>query len=178
MTIHQERLAGRERSGRWSSEAEIVQAAREGDRAALEQLVSRHKQPLFALCYGILGHVEDAEDAVQETFLRVLRTLSGFRGDASFRTWLSRVAVNLCLDRKRSRRPREPWNPEQPGVTLSTSSPERMALDHLQVLQALQSLLPRHQALLLLHGRTAPEAPGGPGGRSSPRLSRVPPSPG
>ncbi len=153
MAIQHERIAVPERGGRWSSEAEMVQAARVGDRAALEELVTLYKQPLFALCYGILGHVEDAEDAVQETFLRVFRSLPGFRGDASFRTWASRVAVNLCLDRKRSRRSFEPWDPEHPGSALSTSSPESMALDHLQALHALQSLLPRHRALLLLKER-------------------------
>jgi RNA polymerase sigma-70 factor (ECF subfamily) len=137
----------------------LVRAAQAGDRGALEQLVALYKQPLFVLCYGILGHVQDAEDAVQETFLRVLRTLSDFRGDAAFRTWLCRVAVNLCLDRKRVStrsaqiQTSEPWDEEQPASSLPARSPEAIALDRLQVLEALQNLPPRHRALLLLKER-------------------------
>jgi RNA polymerase sigma-70 factor, ECF subfamily len=142
-----------------ASEAGLVRAAQAGDRTALEQLVALYKQPLFVLCYGILGHVQDAEDAVQETFLRVLRTLGDFRGDASFRTWLCRVAVNLCLDWKRAAarsagiRSTEPWDEEQPVRSVPTPSPEAVALDRLQVLEALQRLPPRHRALLLLKER-------------------------
>src|SRR5687768_5256786 len=110
----------------------MVEAAQAGDRAALEQLVLRYKRPLFALCYGILGHSEDAEDAVQETFLRLLRTLPGYRGDASFRTWLFRVAVNLCLDRKRARRCSEPWNEERQRDPLTAPSAEAMAVERLR----------------------------------------------
>lgn len=159
MGIQQELLIVGNREERRSSEAVLVRAAQAGDRAALEQLVALYKQPLFVLCYGILGHVQDAEDAVQETFLRVLRTLSDFRGDASFRTWLFRVAVNLCLDCKRAAtrsaeiRTTEPWDEEQPVSSVPTLSPEAVALDRLQVLEALQNLPPRHRALLLLKER-------------------------
>src|SRR6266536_3146105 len=80
-----------------AAEATLLQAGRAGDRAALEQLLALHKRPLYALCRGMLGHADDAEDAVQETFLRALRALPQFRGDAAFRTWLFRIAVNFCL---------------------------------------------------------------------------------
>jgi RNA polymerase sigma-70 factor (ECF subfamily) len=157
--IRQELLVVGERDERRASEAALVRAAQAGDRGALEQLVALYKQPLFVLCYGILGHVQDAEDAVQETYLRVLRTLPDFRGDASFRTWLCRVAVNLCLDWKRAAtrsveiRTTEPWDEENPGNSIPTRSPEAIALDRLQVLEALRSLPPRHRALLLLKER-------------------------
>src|SRR5215218_10381305 len=67
-------------------EGALLRASRAGDPAALEQLLALHKGSIFGLCFDMLGHADDAEDAVQETFLRVLRSLPRFRGEASFRT--------------------------------------------------------------------------------------------
>src|SRR5712691_11254561 len=97
-------------------ESELLRAGKSGDRAALEQLLALHKRSLLALCHGILGHADDAEDAAQETFLRALRALPGFRGDAAFRTWLFRIAVNVCLRSKAARHPAERWDEEQAGA--------------------------------------------------------------
>jgi RNA polymerase sigma factor (sigma-70 family) len=132
------------------SEAALLRAGRAGDRAALEALVARHKRPLYALCYGMLGHPEDAEDAVQETFLLALRALPSFRGESSLRTWLHRIALNLCL-RSKARRPETPpWDDEWSEVTVETASPEQIALRHLQLREALARLRPRQRAVLLL----------------------------
>jgi RNA polymerase sigma-70 factor (ECF subfamily) len=136
-----------------AAERELLRAWQTGDEAALEQLISQHQRPLFGLCYGILRHAEDAEDAVQETFLRALRGLPEFRGQAAFRTWLFRIAVNLCLNRKRDRRPTDPWDEERLPPLTETGSPETIALRHLRMLEALGSLLPRHRAILLLKER-------------------------
>src|SRR5262249_46933519 len=106
-------------------------------------------RPLYALCRGILGHAEDAEDAVQETFLRALRALSSFRGDAAVRSWLYRIAVNVCLDRKRSHHPTEPWDDEETAGA-SHRSPDRIALHHLNLMEALGALHPRQRVILLL----------------------------
>jgi RNA polymerase sigma-70 factor, ECF subfamily len=142
-----------------AAEARLLRDAQAGDPAALERLVARHKRPLFALCYGFLGHAEDAEDAVQETFLRALRALPRFRGDATLRTWLFRIAVNTCLNWKRDRS-RDPasdragaLDEDYSPTLLATDSPETIALRHLQVLEALRALLPRHRAILLLKER-------------------------
>jgi RNA polymerase sigma-70 factor (ECF subfamily) len=80
-------------------------AARHGDAAAFERLVERHRGELFAHCYRMLGSVQDAEDAVQESLLGAWRGLAGFEGRSSLRAWLYRVATNACL-RLASRRPR------------------------------------------------------------------------
>jgi RNA polymerase sigma-70 factor (ECF subfamily) len=136
-----------------TAEATLLRAGRAGDREALEQLVALHERPLFALCHGILGHVEDAEDAVQETFLRALRGLTSFRGEATFRTWLYRIAVNVCLERKASHRATMPWDEERPPTLPDAASPEAMALRQLRVLEALRSLPPRQRAILLLKER-------------------------
>ena len=83
---------------------DLVAAARARDRLALERLLTPHERPLYTLCLGILRNRDDAEDAVQEAFLRALRAMPTFRGDSSVRTWLQRIAVNVCLDWKRARR--------------------------------------------------------------------------
>src|SRR5947207_15881262 len=75
-------------------EARLLEAARAGDRAALAQLLAPHERRLYTLCRGILGHAQDAEDAVQETYLRAVGAIPRFRGDAHFRIWLFRIAVN------------------------------------------------------------------------------------
>jgi RNA polymerase sigma-70 factor (ECF subfamily) len=141
-----------------AAEAALLRDAQVGDPAALERLIGRHKRPLFALCYGMLGHAEDAEDAVQETFLRALRALPCFRGEATVRTWLFRIALNLCLNWKRDRRhdpaslapgPRD----EAPASGPPAASAESIALCRLQIVEALGTLLPRHRAILLLKER-------------------------
>jgi RNA polymerase sigma-70 factor, ECF subfamily len=143
-----------------SAEVELLRAGLAGDRAALERLLALNKRVLYALCHGILGHPEDAEDAVQETFLRALRALPGFRGEASFRTWLCRIALHLCLRWKASRRHTHafgagtrPWDEGHAPATPTDASPEAIALCHLRMIEALRSLQPRHRAILLLKER-------------------------
>jgi RNA polymerase sigma-70 factor, ECF subfamily len=140
-----------ESEGPAGTEAALLRASQAGDRAALEQLLALHERPLLALCHGILAHAEDAEDAAQETFLRALRALPRFRpGQAQFRTWLFRIAVNVCLNWKRDRRRAQPWDDEHAGLTTDASSPEAIALSRLQVMEALRELPPRHRAIFLL----------------------------
>jgi RNA polymerase sigma-70 factor, ECF subfamily len=149
--IRQELLAIGESDGRTGMEAELLRAGQAGDRAALEQLLALHERSLLALCYGILAHADDAEDAAQETFLRALRALPRFQpGRATFRTWLFRIAVNVCLNWKRDRRTAEPWDEEHPSLACEEASPEAIALTRLQVMEALRELPPRHRAVFLL----------------------------
>ena len=128
---------GEERTG-----AALLRAAQAGDPAALDQLLSPHARGLLLFCRGILGHAEDAEDAAQETLFRALRALPRFQQrQASFRTWLFRIALNLCLDWKRDHRPTEPWDEEAlvPGGG-APASPETIALRRLQIVEALGAL--------------------------------------
>src|SRR5688572_12941816 len=136
--------------GRGDEEARLLQAAQTGDRTALTRLLAPYERRLYALCRGMLGHAQDAEDAVQETFLRALNALPRFRGEAPVRTWLFRIAVNVCLDSKRAQRPTEPWDEAHLLIPPDTDTPEAIVLRHLGVMEALHSLLPRHRAILLL----------------------------
>ena len=86
------------------TESELLAAARRGDSAAFERLVAGHRSELFAHCYRMLGSVQDAEDALQESFLGAWRGMAGFEGRSSMRAWLYRVSTNACL-RLIARRP-------------------------------------------------------------------------
>ena len=79
-------------------------------QAAFAEVVTRHAHRLYVVCLRVLGSHADAEEAVQETFVRLARNAEGFRGDAALSTWLFRVANNVCTDRIRyeARRPRTP----------------------------------------------------------------------
>ncbi len=72
---------------------------------SFEELAQRYERELYLTCYGILGHREDAADALQETMLRAWRGFRGFRGEAQWRTWFHRIAVNTCIDILRKRKP-------------------------------------------------------------------------
>jgi RNA polymerase sigma-70 factor (TIGR02960 family) len=87
--------------------AELLARARAGDRDAFTTLVEPHRRELQVHCYRMLGSLQDAEDALQETLLAAWLGLDGFEGRSSVRTWLYRIATNRCLNLLRSaaRRP-------------------------------------------------------------------------
>lgn len=84
----------------------VIERARSGDGDAFRLLVERHSRALFRLSFRLTGNESDAEDVVQESFLRAYRQLGKFDGRANFGTWLYRIAANCALDlvRARSRR--------------------------------------------------------------------------
>jgi RNA polymerase sigma-70 factor (ECF subfamily) len=80
-----------------------VSRARTGDAEAFRQLVERHSRPIFRVAYRMTGNQHDADDVVQETFLRAYRQLDSFEERANFSTWVHRIAVNCSLDLMRVR---------------------------------------------------------------------------
>ncbi len=82
----------------------LIHLCAEGDHAAFEALVLHFEKSVFAVALSVLEHRQDAEDAAQETFLKLWRSASTYRGDCAVKTWMLTVARNTALDYKRKRR--------------------------------------------------------------------------
>ena len=136
------------------------------DHSGFAALAERHRRELHVHCYRMLASFDEAEDAVQETFLKAWRGRSGFDGGSQFRAWLYRIATNVCLDmlRHSSRRTSAnsfaevPWLQAYPDLLLeaaapSDEQPEAVAISRetisLAFLAALQVLPPRQRAALV-----------------------------
>jgi RNA polymerase sigma-70 factor, ECF subfamily len=152
------------------TQPELVAAATAGDETAFGELVERHRRELHVHCYRLLGSFEDAEDLVQETFLRAWRKRASFEGRSTFRAWLYRIATNACLDAL-ERRPRVvpphaggqpvaevPWLQPYPdqlldGVAPSDEEPEAEVVARetieLAFIAAIQLLPPRQRVVLI-----------------------------
>jgi RNA polymerase sigma-70 factor (ECF subfamily) len=86
-----------------SEDAALAAACRSGDLRAYERLYAMHGARMKNLARNVLGNPIDAEDAVQDTFLKVQRSIASFRGQSSFVTWTYRILINTCYDARRSR---------------------------------------------------------------------------
>jgi RNA polymerase sigma-70 factor (ECF subfamily) len=146
----------------------VVAAARAGDQAAFAELVERYRRELHVHCYRMLGSFEEAEDLVQETFLRAWRNRERFEGGPGFRAWLYRIATNACLDalRRSARRVASlhsfaevPWLQPYPDRLLDGMAPRHDEPDAVVVaretislafIAAIQLLPPRQRAVLIL----------------------------
>lgn len=120
---------------------------------AFRALVNRYSRRIFAVCFRVLRSAEDAEDAVQETFVKLARNAASFRGDARLSTWLYRVARNVCTDRVRY----EARRPATPVEDVTDAAPEATVEDHalgrvtaLTLERGLRTLDERSRMLLLL----------------------------
>jgi RNA polymerase sigma-70 factor, ECF subfamily len=80
-------------------DAALVVRAQEGDEAAFEELLCRHEAMIYRLARRMIGNEADALDAAQETAIRVFKGLRSFRGAASFKTWVTGIAINVCRNR-------------------------------------------------------------------------------
>ena len=157
-------------------EEQIVRAATAGDEAAFTQLVERYRGELQVHAYRMLGSLEDAQDALQEAFIRAWSGRATYRGESSWRAWLYRITTNACL-RMLERRPRRlvpfdsgpaaaagarplppadlPWLQPYPDRLLDESpEPEDVVVARetieLAFLAAIQLLPPRQRAVLIL----------------------------
>jgi len=81
----------------------MVRVFQAGDRRAFDDLVRKYKDRIFNLCYRFLGDYQDANDTAQDVFIKVFKSIKGFRFESKFSTWLYRVAVNTCKNKLSSR---------------------------------------------------------------------------
>jgi RNA polymerase sigma-70 factor (ECF subfamily) len=85
-------------------EPALLNQVHQGNQEAFTQLVETYQRPVYNLCYRMLGDPEEAEDASQETFLRVYKNIKHYDADRPFSTWLLSIAAHLCIDQLRKRR--------------------------------------------------------------------------
>ena len=99
-----------------TADVELVRRARNRDEAAIRVIMQSNNRRLYRLARGILRNDSEAEDVVQETYVRAFTHLDSFRGDSSLATWLARIAMNEALGRLRRQRPGVEWTSLPPGV--------------------------------------------------------------
>lgn len=97
-------------------DALLVRGARDRDEAAIRAIMQQNNRRLFRVARGILRNDAEAEDVVQETYVRAFTHLEGFRGESSFATWLTRIAMNEALGRARRQRPHVELSDLKSGV--------------------------------------------------------------
>ena len=141
-------------------EQQWVDAARQGDQSAFEQLVKLYEKRVLALTTRMCKNPADAQEAAQEAFLSAWQGLPFFRGDASFSTWLYRLASNACVDllRREGRRQSAAGpslNDEETVIDVADDAPspqERAEQAELreQIEAGLQALTPDHRQVLIL----------------------------
>ena len=141
----------------------LVQAAKRGDMVAFEELVGRHRDKIYARAYSVVRNEEEAIDLSQEAWVKAWQRLKQFHGDSSFSTWITRIAINLCLDhlRRRKRQPTDSLdsiNEESGGVerympAVTVNPTERLERQELRarIDAAMDKLSDAHRTVLVLH---------------------------
>ena len=142
----------------------IVQRVQNGEVSAFNQLVQKYRQPLFSTIYNMTGNREDATDIAQEVFIKAFQSIKRFRGQATFYTWLYRIAVNSSITFIKRAKKQRFINYETIDETLvsseileyftaKTKTEKGAFLKELQekLNEALQKLSPKHRIVVILH---------------------------
>lgn len=146
------------------TDAELVERFRGGHRPAFDEIVRRYRDRVYTLCRRWLDEEEGAEEVTQDVFLALFRSLAGFRGDARLSTWIFKVTLNHCRNRRQYRRRRGYGRHEALGPRVEDDAPEREIEDLSAqtdagrntseatslVMEALATLEEDHRQILLL----------------------------
>jgi len=169
-----------------TADDELLQRARAGDERAFRELVDRYESTVAGVVVGMLGPGDDADDVGQETFIRFYRALGSFRGEASLKTYLRKIAMNLSLNALKRRRrfafrflsrDRSPEPLPEPSVVIDGEVERRES--RLRVRAAIERLGPKHRPVVVLRmidgcsTRETAEILGVPEGTVLSRLSRA-----
>jgi RNA polymerase sigma-70 factor (ECF subfamily) len=144
-------------------DTDLVKLAQKGDMLAFEELVSRHRDKIYARAFSMMRNEDEAVDLSQEAWVKAWQRLAQFQGESSFPTWITRIVINLCLDQlRKNKRVRaesiEAMNEESGGVerqmpvvtTNPTEGLERTELRQ-RIDKALALLSEEHRTVLILH---------------------------
>ena len=141
----------------------LVKAARRGELAAFEELVFRHRDPIFARAFSMTRSEQDAIDLSQEAWIKGWQRLEQFQGDSSFTTWMTRIVINLCLDHLRKQKRHRADSIEamedesggverlMPVVTVNPTAGLERAELRSKINGALDQLSVEHRTVLVLH---------------------------
>ncbi|MBN2703670.1 MAG: sigma-70 family RNA polymerase sigma factor [Pontiellaceae bacterium] len=142
----------------------LVLKAQQGDVHAFDQLVERYQSKIYGLVYNMTSNREDAEDLVQEVFVKAYRALPRFKGKSSFYTWLYRIAVNKTINYRKKRNRKRAMSLDQfdneikldevyHDLTSKGSPLRNLSLTELQkkMNEALQNLSEKHRTVVILH---------------------------
>ncbi|MBZ5551671.1 MAG: RNA polymerase sigma factor [Acidobacteriia bacterium] len=137
---------------RADAEPDLVEGCKDGSLPAYERLYLSHGPRMKSIALNLLGNTSDAEDAVQEAFLKIYRSVAEFRGKSAFTTWIYRILVNTCHDMRRSSHFKQEMrrldpDTQEPGEALmqTVDHPMRLALE-----KCLDDLSPRNRTVFLL----------------------------
>jgi len=139
----------------------LIERFQIGDNSAFEELFVKYQSKVFNIAYRMLSNYEDAGDITQEVFIRVFKSLRGFRGDSRFYTWLYRITVNSCINQLKSQKPTVPLNncdeSWERGKPAFGSSPNRGPLERLEekelqryVQNGINSLPSKYRSVIVL----------------------------
>jgi len=146
-----------------AEDPKLVRAAQQGDMAAFEELVARHRDKIYARALSMMRNEEEAVDLSQEAWVKGWQRLRQFQGEASFGTWMTRIVINLCLDQLRKHKRQRTESIEamdeesggverhMPVVTINpTAGLERSELRQ-RIDKAMSQLSYEHRTVLVLH---------------------------
>lgn len=124
-------------------EMELVHQAQTGNQSAFDELFQQHKKFVYNVCYRMLGSSDDAVDAAQNAFIQAYRSLRRFRGEASFRSWVCRIAINICTDMSRREQRRR-------ALSANLETPVEHPARNDKVWEAMLDLPPDLRSILVL----------------------------
>ncbi len=110
-------------------EKQLIISAKNGDKAAFEQLILQYQSKVYNLAYKLLSNYTDASDAAQDAFLKLYKSLGSFREQSSLSTWIYRITYNVCVDRMRQIK-RTPVSDYDESLADTSASPEAYAINN------------------------------------------------
>ena len=133
----------------------LIERASKGDQQAFSELFYEYKEMVYRVVYRLLGNSEETNDAVQQTFIELFKSLPGYAGKSKFTTWLYRIAVNVSIQFFRKRRSHDKTQALNPELLSDKDADTTLPIEkkelRQQIEQALQSLHIRKRTVVVLH---------------------------